>query len=77
MRMNICLLLSFSTPLRKAQAMMLFLAAVLSVKLLMTVSPGGLKLQNSSGTKHAILSEPECCILCLNGKTVRLANYVS
>ena len=75
--MNICLLLSFSTPLRRAQAITLFLAAVFSVKLLMSVSPGGLKLQNSGGTRHAVLSKPECCVLCLNGKTVRLANYVS
>ena len=64
-----------SDPLREAQAVMLF-PVVFSMKLFMSVSPAGPKLQNSRGTKHAMLllclTEPELC-----GLGVSLAKYVS
>ena len=66
MNKSTCAILLSSDALREAQAIVLLPAAVLSMKLLMSVSPGGPKQQNSRGTKHIMfplsLTEPELCV---------------
>lgn len=66
MNKSTCALLLSSDPLREAQAIVLLPAAVLPMKLLMSVSPGGSKQQNCRGTKHIMfplsLTEPELCV---------------